>query len=84
MNDEVHSMRGIELIGDVDEEHRLRARVPADVPVGRVRMIVFLPDEDEAGASWALGVASEWSAELEDVREDLYSLADGQPVNASR
>jgi hypothetical protein len=77
-------MRGIELIGDVDDEHRLQARVPADVPAGRVRVIVFLPDEDEAGASWARGVASEWSAELEDTREDIYSLDDGQPVHAGR
>jgi hypothetical protein len=77
-------MRGIELIGDVDDEHRLQARVPADVPAGRVRVIVFLPDEDEAGTSWARGVASEWSAELEDTREDIYSLDDGQPVHAGR
>ncbi|HVT46833.1 MAG TPA: hypothetical protein VHD57_03520 [Vicinamibacterales bacterium] len=77
-------MRGIELIGDVDDEHRLQARVPADVPAGRVRVIVLLPDEDEAGASWARGVASEWSAELEDTREDIYSLDDGQPVHAGR
>jgi hypothetical protein len=77
-------MRGIELIGDVDDEHRLHARVPADVPAGRVRVIVFLPDEDEAGASWARGVASEWSAELEDTREGIYSLDDGQPVHAGR
>jgi hypothetical protein len=77
-------MRGIELIGDVDDEHRLQARVPADVPAGRVRVILFLPDEDEAGASWARGVASEWSAELEDTREDIYSLDDGQPVHAGR
>jgi hypothetical protein len=77
-------MRGIELIGDVDDERRLQARVPADVPAGRVRVIVLLPDEDEAGASWARGVASEWSAELEDTREDIYSLDDGQPVHAGR
>jgi hypothetical protein len=77
-------MRGIELIGDVDDEHRLQARVPADVPAGRVRVIVLLPDEDEAGASWARGVASECSAELEDTREDIYSLDDGQPVHAGR
>jgi hypothetical protein len=47
-------------------------------------LIVFLPGEDEAGTLWANGVASEWSAELSDPREDIYTLADGQPVNASR
>ena len=54
------------------------------IPVGQVRLIVFLPGEDEAGGHWADGVASEWSAELSDSREDIYTLEDGQPVNATR
>jgi hypothetical protein len=29
------------------------------------------------------GVAREWEAELSDPREDLYSLADGEPVDAA-
>jgi hypothetical protein len=47
-------------------------------------VIVFLPGEDEAGRLWANGGASEWSAELADPREDIYSLDDDQPVNAAR
>ena len=77
-------MKAIELVGDVDEQHRLHARVPAEVPAGQVRVIVFLPGEDDAGGLWADGIAAEWSAELADPREDIYSLADGQPVNAAR
>lgn len=77
-------MRAIELIGDVDEQHRLRAQVPDEVPAGQVRVIVFLPGEDEAGRFWAGGVASEWSAELSDPLEDIYTLDDGEPVNAGR
>lgn len=77
-------MKAIELIGDIDEQHRLHARVPAEIPAGQVRVIVFLPGEDEAGTLWANGVASEWSAELSDPREDIYTLDDGQPVNAAR
>jgi hypothetical protein len=76
--------KAIELIGDVDEQHRLHAQVPAEVPTGQVRLIVFLPGEDDAGNAWANGVASEWSAELQDPREDIYTLNDGQPVNAAR
>ena len=52
-----------------------------EIPAGQVRLIVFLPGEDEAGGLWADGVASEWSAELSDSREDIYTLEDGQPVN---
>jgi len=76
-------MKAIELIGEVDEQHRLHAEVPADVPAGQVRVIV-LPGEDEAGSLWAHGIASEWSAELSDPREDIYTLDDGRPVNATR
>ncbi len=77
-------MKAIELIGDIDQQHRLHAQVPTEVPAGQVRLIVFLPGEDHAGTLWANGVASECSAELSDPREDIYTLDDGQPVNASR
>ena len=80
--DNIH-MKAIELVGDIDDQHRLQAQVPKDVPPGQVRLVVLLPDEDEAGAAWTQGVAKAWAAELEDRREDIYSLDDGQPVNAA-
>ena len=77
-------MRAIELIGDVDDQHRLRAEVPPDLHAGPVRLILLVPDEDDAGGlAWSLGVAREWAAELSDPREDIYSLEDGQPANVS-
>ena len=77
-------MKAIELVGDIDDQHRLQALVPEDLPVGPVRLIVLLPDEDEGGIAWAQGVTREWSAEIQDPREDIYTLEDGQPVNAPR
>lgn len=77
-------MKAIELVGDVDEQHRLHAQVPTEVPAGPVRLIMLLPGEDDAGRLWAEGIASEWSTELSDPREDIYTLDDGQPVNAAR
>ena len=77
-------MKAIELVGDIDSRHRLRAAVPPELPAGPVRLVVLLPDEDTAGGRWAHGVANEWSAELSDVREDIYTMEDGQPLNASR
>jgi hypothetical protein len=74
-------MKAIELIGAIDKEHHLLAQVPQDLPAGPVRLIVLLPEEDEAGSAWAAGIAREWSHELKDTREDLYTLEDGQPVN---
>ena len=80
-------MKAIELIGDIDDRHRLRAEVPEHLPPGPVRLIVLLPDhdaseEDDAGTRWAAALAREWSAELKDSRQDIYTLDDGQPVNA--
>ena len=75
-------MKAIELVGDIDDQHRLHAQVPKELPAGQVRLIVLLPEEDETGALWAEGVAKEWSAELKDGRQDIYTLDDGQPVNA--
>ncbi len=76
-------MKAIELIGDIDNQHRLQAEVPAELPAGPVRLIVLLPDEDDVGTAWAQGISKEWAEELRDSRQDLYSLEDGQPVNAA-
>jgi hypothetical protein len=77
-------MKAIELVGNIDEQHRLHAQVPEELPAGRVRLIVLLPDEDEAGSAWAHGVAREWASELSDSKQDIYTLDDGQPVNGPR
>jgi hypothetical protein len=77
-------MKAIELVGDIDEQHRLQAQVPEELPAGPVRLIVLLPDEDEGGSAWVQGVTREWSDELQDSRQDIYTLEDGQPVNAPR
>jgi hypothetical protein len=77
-------MKAIELLGEIDDQHRLRAQVPEGFPAGSVRVIVLMPEEDEAGSAWADGVSSQWSAELSDSKQDIYTLDDGQPVNAPR
>jgi hypothetical protein len=77
-------MKAIELVGDIDQEHRLLARVPEAVPAGRVRLIVLIDEEDDTGAAWMQGVAREWSDDLMDTKQDIYTLDDGQPLNASR
>lgn len=41
-------------------------------------------DEDEVGRQWADAVAKWWLADLDDPRQDLYTLDDGQPVNRAR
>lgn len=70
-------MKMIELDGEINAERQLRAQVPECLSAGPVRVIVLLPDEEEQGA------AREWSDDLGDPRQDIYTLHDGQPVNAS-
>ncbi len=77
-------MKAIELIGQVDDQHRLRADVPEGLPAGPVRLIVLLPEDDDTGIAWTQGVTREWAEELRDARQDIYTLEDGQPANAPR
>ena len=76
-------MKAIRLTGNIDENHRLRAEVPEEFPAGLVQLILLVPGEDDAGMAWMHGISKEWSAELSDPEEDVYTLADGQPLNAS-
>ena len=77
-------MKAIELIGAIDDEHRLHAQVPESFRAGPVRVIGLAPSEDDAGSLWAPGIAAEWSDELRDPRQDIYTLDDGRPVNEPR
>ena len=77
-------MKAVEIQGEIDEQRQLRAQVPQGLPTGSVRIIVLVADEDEAGSSWEAGISSEWSSELNDSAQDIYTLNDGQPLDASR
>ena len=78
-------MKAIELSGEIDDKHQLRADAPQNLPAGSVRVIVLIPEEeDEGGPAWKFGVSSEWLAELSDSAQDIYTLNDGQPIDAPR
>lgn len=77
-------MKAFELTGEVDEQHKLRAEAPVDLPAGPVRLLVLVPEEDDAGHAWINGIAGDWAADLKDAQQDIYSVEDGQPVNGSR
>jgi len=78
-------MDSIRIDGFVDEQHRLSAEVPGSVPPGPVTVwISTTPDEeDQAGLSWMDGIVHEWADELADSRQDVYTLADGDPIDPS-
>ena len=75
-------MNTVTTTGHIDQNHRLSAEVPDWLPVGPITVVIVpRAQEDEAGQAWAAGVAEEWAGELEDVRQDIYTMADGEPVN---
>lgn len=77
-------MKAIELIGDVDKQRRLSAEVPEDLPPGPVRVLVLVPEHDATEDVWRRAVAAEWSEELNDPRQDLYTLEDGHSPDGTR
>ncbi len=84
-------MRALEFIAEVDAQHRLHLELP-DAATGSVRVLVLLPEpqeespeaEGEADAVWMQALAREWREELADPREDVYTLEDGEPIDAAR
>lgn len=77
-------MNIVSVTGMVDEQHSLSAQVPDSVAPGRVTvLIVPTVQQDDVDASWMTGIAHEWAADLGDTRQDIYTLADGEPVDAA-
>ena len=78
----------IRVVGRVDENHRLSAKVPDSVSVGPVDIIIELPKADnseEADANvWGAMIAEAWADDLADVTQDIYTLEDGEPVYDGR
>ncbi len=77
-------MPTLRVVGQVDESHQLRAAMPDSVRPGQVDIVVIVPIDREDEAAWMRGVAHEWRDELSDPREEIYTLADGEPVDGSR
>lgn len=74
-------MDAVRVTGKVDENHQLWAQVPATVTPGPVTvLIVPVSQEDEAGDMWTMGIAQQWADELGDPAQDIYTMADGEPV----
>ena len=74
-------MNIVKLSGNVDENRRLSAEVPASIRPGPVTVLV-LPEvhEDEEAQAWTAGIAQEWAHELADSAQDIYTMMDGEPV----
>ena len=82
-------MKTVELIGYVDEQHRLTGEVPLSIGPGPVRLHLIVGSDDPrkvdpGEADWEIAVAHEWEADWADPREDLYTPEDGEPIHDAR
>jgi hypothetical protein len=74
-------MNVLKLAGNVDENRVLSAQVPASFRPGPVTVLDLpVSRRDEEADDWMAGVAQEWADELSDPRQDIYTLADGEPL----
>ena len=77
-------MSTVRVSGHVDDKHQLSAEVPDSIPPAPVTVLIVPASlEDDAGDAWMAGVAHEWADALNDERQDIYTLADGEPVRES-
>jgi hypothetical protein len=77
-------MNIVRLSGNVDEDRRLSAQVPVFIRPGSVTVLVLsVSQKDDEAQVWTAAVAQEWADELADRRQDIYTLADGEPVRES-
>ncbi len=77
-------MDTIRVDGFVDDNHQLSANVPGSVPPGPVTIwIASNSAEDDAGPAWSYGISHEWAEDLSDPRQDIYTIADGEPVDTT-
>ncbi len=77
------TMTAIELTGVVDEHHQLKLDVPLPIagPISVKVIVLYTTPEAFDETEWLSAAASNPAFEfLNDPDEDIYTLADGKPV----
>jgi hypothetical protein len=76
-------MKTIELLGHIDEQHRLHVELPANVSAGPVKVTLQEVKGEEID-EWRALINHSWSKDWSDPREDIYTLEDGEPEHDPR
>ena len=74
-------MARVELAGTIDEHQMLKVSVPVEFRPGPVKVILEVPAEHD---EWAAAIARAWAPDWSDPREDIYTIADGEPVDGAQ
>ncbi|RMG26571.1 MAG: hypothetical protein D6730_08880 [Bacteroidetes bacterium] len=75
-------MKALELSGFFDDKGLLKLDKPLKIINQRVKVIILIPDNDEmSDADWLQAISQNPAFDfLHDKEEDIYSLADGEPM----
>ena len=73
-------MTTLEFDATVNEQGRLVLDTPVPLPPGKVRVVVDVPDDGD-DADFRSMVSQVWAESLADPSEDVYTLADGVPID---
>ena len=71
----------LELEGVVDADGRLTLDIPIPLDPGRVRVTVDTAEVDDEEEVWRAFLAHAWRDVGNDPAEDIYTLADGKPID---
>src|SRR5260370_18500311 len=82
--EELRIMKPIELVGHIDEQHRLHVELPTDVPPGPVKVTLQKVMAEEVEGDWRALINQSWATDWSDPRETIYTLEDGMPSHESR
>ena len=72
---------GGHLATEKGKEDARRGNLPAYHMLAECQLPGF--QSDVAGDAWMAGISEEWADDFSDPRQDIYTLADGEPVRES-
>lgn len=73
-----------ELITEVSDDRTVQITIPETIRTKRARIIILPMEPEEEAREWMHAIAREWQDELSDERQDIYTIEDGEPVDATR
>jgi len=77
-------MKAIETTGTIDKKGGLLLDIPLRIKEKKVKIIILMPEENELEEEklWLTSISNNPAFDfLKDKEEDIYSIADGKPLN---
>lgn len=73
-----------ELITEIGADRKVQITLPESIQTPCARIIILPMEPEEDPMQWSRAIGREWYDELADERQDIYTLEDGEPLDAKR